>query len=71
MSEFDIDLIIKTCRRDTRCIGGIERLALCDEVERLRRLVGRQRQYIVNHWQGSVTKLNGVLESLESEVSDE
>jgi hypothetical protein len=35
----DLDLIIKTCRKDTRRIGGIERLALCDEVERLQQRV--------------------------------
>ena len=32
----NIDDIIRVCRRDTRCIGGPERLALCDEIERLR-----------------------------------
>jgi hypothetical protein len=29
----DIYEIIKHCRRDARCIGGIERRALCDAVE--------------------------------------
>ena len=32
----DIDRIIAATRRDSRCVGGAERRALCDEIERLR-----------------------------------
>lgn len=32
----DIDRIIANVRRDSRCLSGIERRALCDEIERLR-----------------------------------
>lgn len=32
----DIDQIIATARRDSRCVSGAETRALCDEIERLR-----------------------------------
>ena len=38
---FDIDSIIATCRRDSRCVSGSERRALCDEIDRLRILAVR------------------------------
>lgn len=37
----DIDRIIANCRRDSRTVSGSERRALCDEIERLRAIVGR------------------------------
>jgi hypothetical protein len=36
-----IDWIIANCRRDSRRIGGNERRALCDEIERLRQRLSR------------------------------
>lgn len=35
----DIDRIIATCRKDSRCVSGIERRMLCDEIERLTALL--------------------------------
>lgn len=32
----DIDRIIVTARRDSRCVSGAETRALCDEIDRLR-----------------------------------
>lgn len=39
----DIDRIIATCRRDSRCVSGSERRALCDEIERIRAIVSDLR----------------------------
>lgn len=36
MATKNIDRIIATCRRDSRCVSGSERRALCDEIDRLR-----------------------------------
>ncbi|MFA7254094.1 MAG: hypothetical protein WC107_06105 [Patescibacteria group bacterium] len=32
-----IDQIIATARRDSRCVSGVETLALCGEIEKLRK----------------------------------
>lgn len=41
LKPFDIDSIIATCRRDSRCVSGSERRVLCDEIDRLRTLAVR------------------------------
>lgn len=35
----DIDDIIRRARRDSRCVSGSETRALCDEIDRLRKMI--------------------------------
>ena len=35
----EIDRIMEVARRDSRCVGGGEQRKLCDEIDRLRKLL--------------------------------
>ena len=47
----NIDLIIKTARKDSRRVGGMEIRALCDEVEELRESVEMLQEALASHRQ--------------------